>query len=51
MWATKALLGLFHSQPKNTELAEYTISPIVVEDTIRMARLPKSCGIYLNAQL
>ena len=51
MWATKALLGLFHSQPKNTELAEYTINPTVVEDAIRMARLPKSCGIYLNARL
>jgi hypothetical protein len=51
MWATKALLGLFHSQPKNTELAEYIINPTVVEDAIRMARLPKSCGIYLNARL
>jgi len=51
MWATKALLGLFHSQPKNTELAEYTINRAVVEDSIRTARLPKSCGIYLNARL
>jgi hypothetical protein len=51
MWATKALLGLFHAQPKNTELTEYAINHTVVEHSIRMARLPKSCGIYLNAQL
>jgi hypothetical protein len=51
MWATKALLGLFHSQPKDTKLAEYTIDRSAVENSIRAARLPKSCGIYLNARL
>jgi hypothetical protein len=51
MWAAKALLGLFHSQPKDTELAEYTIDRSVVERSIRAARLPKACGIYLNARL
>lgn len=51
MWATKALLGMFHSQPKDTELAEYTINRTVVEDLIRTARLPIACGIYLNGGL
>jgi len=51
MWATKALLGLFHSQPKDTTLAEYSIDRSVVEKLIRTARLPKGCGIYLNARL
>jgi hypothetical protein len=51
MWATKALLGMFHSQPKDTELAEYTINRTLVEDSIRTAQLPKACGIYLNAEL
>jgi hypothetical protein len=51
MWATKALLGMFHSQPKNTELAEYTVDRAVVEESIRTARLPKECGIYLNGRL
>jgi hypothetical protein len=51
MWATKALLGMFHSQPQNTALAEYTINHDVMENEIRTARLPKMCGIYLNAQL
>jgi hypothetical protein len=51
MWATKALLGIFHSQPQNTELAKYTINRNVVEDMIRSAQLPRMCGIYLNARL
>jgi hypothetical protein len=51
MWATKALLGLFHSQPKKTELSKYAIDRNVMEDVIRTARLPKMCGIYLNARL
>ena len=51
MWATKALLGLFHSQPKKTELSEYTINRDIMEDVIRTARLPKMCGIYSNARL
>jgi hypothetical protein len=51
MWATKALLGMFHSQPKNTELTKYTINRDVMQDAIRTARLPKMCGIYLNARL
>jgi hypothetical protein len=51
MWATKALLGLFHSQPKDTALAEYGISQNVVENSILAARLPMACGIYLNTRL
>jgi hypothetical protein len=51
MWAAKALLGMFHSQPQNTELSKYTINRNVIEDTIRSARLPRMCGIYLNARL
>jgi hypothetical protein len=51
MWATKALLGLFDSQPKDTELSEYTIDRSVAENSIRAARLPIACGIYLNARL
>src|SRR5260370_4294028 len=51
MWATKALLGLFHSQPKSAELAEYTIDRHVVENSMRAGRLPKACGIYLIARV
>jgi hypothetical protein len=51
IWATKALLGMFHSQPQNTALADYTINQPVIEEIIRTARLPRMCGIYLNAQL
>jgi hypothetical protein len=36
---------------KKTELSEYTINRDVMEDVIRTARLPKMCGIYLNARL
>jgi hypothetical protein len=48
IWATKALLGLFHSQPQDTALAGYTIDSSAIANTIQMARLPKGCGIYLN---
>jgi hypothetical protein len=51
MWATKALLGMFHSQPRDTVLSEYTIDHSIVENSIRSARLPRACGVYLNARL
>jgi hypothetical protein len=51
IWATKALLGVFNSQPRNTVLARYAVDQNVIEDTIRSARPPGMCGIYLNARL
>jgi hypothetical protein len=51
IWATKALLGMFHSQPQNTVLADYAINQPIIEEIIRTAHLPRVCGIYLNARL
>jgi hypothetical protein len=51
IWAIKALLGMFHSEPKTTELAQYTINHTVVEEVTKTAHLPKICGVYLNAPL
>jgi hypothetical protein len=51
MWAAKALLGLFHSQPRDTVLAGYTVDFTIVETLIKTSRLPSGCGLYLNRQL
>jgi hypothetical protein len=51
MWATKALLGMFHSQPKNTELSQYNIDHAVIDKIITARQLHTMCGMYLNAKL
>jgi hypothetical protein len=51
IWATKAMLGMFYSQPKDTELSQYNVNDSVIEEVAKSAHLPKMCGIYLNARL
>jgi hypothetical protein len=51
MWAAKVLLGLLHSEPKNSALGGYTVDNEIVKTLIRTTRLPPACGLYLRAEL
>jgi hypothetical protein len=51
MWAAKALLCLFHSEPRDTALTGYTVDFAIVKNLMKTSRLPSGCGLYLNRQL
>jgi hypothetical protein len=51
MWAAKVLLGLLHSEPKNSALHGYTVDGDIVKTLIMTARLPPACGLYLSTGL
>jgi hypothetical protein len=50
MWAAKMLLGILHSQPKDSALSQYSVDNVIVQRLIATSILPTGCGLYLDAR-